>query len=94
MMNGTTQFDTSARSPTNRNPQPPTGVIIRIDEALFVRLPRLRTAKEKIVGNMMASKRKIPKRAPNETIPKFINTTIVQTTQPQPQMKSIFSAGT
>ena len=40
----------------SRNPQPPIGVIISSDEALLVRPPRLRSDRENIVGNMMASK--------------------------------------
>lgn len=47
----------SATTPMSRKPQPPMGVIISNDEALFVRLPKPRKANEKMVGNIMASKR-------------------------------------
>ena len=58
MMNGMESIPVeSAMSPMRRNPQPPIGVIINSDEALFVRFPRPRRAREKIVGNMIASKR-------------------------------------
>ena len=57
MINGITISVASAITPTNRNPQPPTGVIINNDEALFVKLPSPLTANEKMVGNMTASKR-------------------------------------
>jgi len=43
--------------PINRKPQPPTGVIINKDEALLVRLLKPTKASEKIVGNMIASKK-------------------------------------
>ena len=57
MINGITMSVASAITPTNRNPHPPTGVIISSDEALFVKLPNPLTASEKIVGNITASKR-------------------------------------
>ena len=41
----------------SKKPQPPTGVIIKIDDALLVSLPKPVRAKEKMVGNMMASKK-------------------------------------
>jgi len=43
--------------PMSRKPQPPTGVIIKIDDALLVRRPSPSSVREKIVGNMMASNR-------------------------------------
>ena len=46
----------SAMIPISKKPQPPIGVIISNDDALFVRLPKPCKAKEKIVGNMIASK--------------------------------------
>ena len=39
----------------SKKPQPPTGVIISTEEALFVSEPSPRTANEKMVGNIMAS---------------------------------------
>ena len=58
MTNGRTRLPVeSAMSPISRKPQPPIGVIISNEEALFVRLPSPRSESEKIVGNMMASKR-------------------------------------
>ena len=47
----------SAMRPISRNPQPPTGVIMSIYEALLVRLPRPLSVSEKMVGNMIASNR-------------------------------------
>ena len=46
----------SAMIVISRKPQPPMGVIIRSDEADYVRLPSPRKASEKMVGNIMASK--------------------------------------
>ena len=42
MMNGNTILEASAIMPMRRNPQPPIGVIMRSDEALFVRSARPR----------------------------------------------------
>ena len=56
-MNGSTLFVLSAIYPMSRNPHPPIGVIIISDDALFVSEPRSLTASEKIVGNIIASKR-------------------------------------
>ena len=40
-----------------KEPQPPTGVIISIDEALLVSPPSPRSVRAKMVGNMIASKK-------------------------------------
>jgi len=53
----TSEPEASAMRAISRKPQPPTGVIIRSDEALLVSGPKPRNAKEKMVGNMMASKK-------------------------------------
>ena len=49
--------DASAIKAIKRKPQPPTGVIINKEEALFVSEPNPRSDREKMVGNMMASKK-------------------------------------
>ncbi len=67
---------------------------MRIEEAVFVSEPNPRNANEKIVGNMTASKRKMAKSPIMEYLPKFISTTIVDKTQPQPQMNNIISGRT
>ena len=61
MKKGRTKLEAwSAARPMMRKPQPPTGVIIRMDEALFVSPPSPRKVREKMVGNMMASKEALP----------------------------------
>ena len=58
MKNGSVKLSVeSAMMPIKRNPQPPTGVIISIDEALLVSPPSPRKVMAKIVGNMIASKK-------------------------------------
>ena len=53
---GTTMLPVlSATKPISKKPQPPTGVIINIDEALLVNPPSPRSVSEKIVGNIIAS---------------------------------------
>lgn len=57
MMNGMESMPVeSAMRPMSMKPQPPIGVIISSDDALFVRLPSPRRASENIVGNIIASK--------------------------------------
>lgn len=55
MKNGVIKLVLSAITPIKRKPQPPTGVIISMDEALLVRLPKPVSESEKMVGNMIAS---------------------------------------
>ena len=54
---GSTGLPPSAIRPISKKPHPPTGVIISTDEALLVRTPKSLRAKEKMVGNIMASKK-------------------------------------
>ena len=54
---GRTRCVRSAKRPTSRKPHPPIGVIISSEEAVFVSPPKLFRAIEKIVGNMIASKK-------------------------------------
>ena len=46
----------SAMRLMSKKPQPPMGVIISNDDALLVRFPNPCNAREKMVGNIMASK--------------------------------------
>ena len=85
----------SPTQPMSNGPTaPPTGVIIRKDEALLVWLPNPLNDKAKIVGNMIASKAYPQSKADNEKYPTSSNTRSVVATVPVPHQKSNFYART
>ena len=94
-MNAHTIVVWSATSPINSGPTtPPTGDIIRKEEALLVWLPSPRKESAKIVGNIIASNAYPHNRAASDTIPTSSNTNKVVITVPVAQTSNIFSART
>ena len=69
----------------SKKPHPPIGVIINNDDALLVKPPKFCNAREKIVGNIMASKRYTPRSATIDITLKFISTKAQQRDAPNPQ---------
>ena len=57
IMNGMMRFVLSAIMPMRKKKHPPIGVIMSREEALLVRLPKPCSDSEKMVGNIIASKR-------------------------------------
>ena len=90
-MNAHTIVVWSATSPINSGPTtPPTGDIIRKEEALLVWLPSPRKESAKIVGNIIASNAYPHNRAASDIIPTFSSTNEVVTTVPVAHTNNIF----